>query len=343
MPVSDDSRYLALVEGFKNGPQLVVDLTTMEGVQIAPDVTAGNARWTPGTHQLLYPRRLDYETVQWTAWNADGSPERLAGESSLKSGWAGTSRISPDFGAIAYARNVDTQANTADVFVFDVASGEEYSVGTGVRDFQMQWSPSGDWLTYLTDYVDGQGALHVWSVDVGSQLVAEQVLTDFSQLVGVVFDATGRWLTYTTGDCGETHALYVFDLALETHTLVSEHHVCQAGVFTGGGLIFFEPGPLSGAGELVRYELDTHQKRHLGFAATTTMLSTPNGKVTVARDMHSYYQYKTLVLAFDWVTGKRYTLLEGAGHSWARPVTNTHVAVIVSNSDGNSLHLLGLP
>ena len=95
-PISDDSRYVAIVAGFKYGPQHVVDLETLAMMDVDDDAWVGRARWIPGTHELVYPRRLDYETGQWATWTVEGGPQIEGGEAAMHSGWSGYWQIELD-------------------------------------------------------------------------------------------------------------------------------------------------------------------------------------------------------------------------------------------------------
>ena len=341
-PITDDSGYLTFTAGYKYGPQRVVDLKTLEVVEAGVEVWSGRARWVPGTHTLLFPERLDYQTGQWTTWAPETGLGVVGGPARLKQGWNGAWTIDPAFGYVAYPRNVDNSATTADIYVLDLSTGEETFVSAGVRTFAMGWSPAGHRLAYMTDYGDNAGSLHVWTPGEGSQLVAEGVYTWYSDLHGVAFDETGDHLTYTVGACDEGHALYLVDLRTGDHVEVSVDHACSAVDFGAGGLVFVEPG-FVGAGDLMRYRLDTQEVTPLGIKANTLLHSTPDKHVTAASDADLFYSGALVVKAWSWVDGTSYDLLETDGKGWVGPMTDTHVTATVKRPKTGALYLLPLP
>ena len=339
--MSDDHRYFSYITGFRSGQLRVRDLVTGADHMIASDVWAGTARWAPGTHELRYREKVDYETGRWRSHDLATGDEISGGTSHGRTGFGGHSVLSPGLDAVAYGRELDTASRTVDVYVWSFATGEEHLVASGVRSFQVRWSPGGDGLAVLTNYTDDAGDLVVWRrADEVAETYARQVGTHSSSLSdGVVFSADGTKIAYTRGACDTGHELHVVDLRSGRDVAVSADHACAAPLFTPDStqVLFIEPG-FTGSGALMAYDLTSGIKRAVGVDTFSTLRTTPTSGVLIAVDREV-----GAIDAIELDGGVQHSLLSSSGRVHAGPGTDTHLSATVVTRDRTSLYLLDLP
>lgn len=143
-------------------------------VQLALDVQSGAVLTEDGS-TLVYVRDPDPVTSQGSLalWSFETDQTHDLGPA------AGPWRSSRDGSRIAYFANFDLQTQLGSLFVFDTTLGQSTLVEQGASSNVIELEPSGSWLAYQRNPIDGTFMGDLWLYDIHNDqrtLLAEQAL-----------------------------------------------------------------------------------------------------------------------------------------------------------------------